>query len=169
MLYSKPKDKTAALLLCIFLGYLGIHRFYLGKVGSGLLYLFTGGLFCIGWIVDIVRMATGSFWNDTDFQYEDHEQVKLNPSAAQDIWDTTVHEAPGQSDRMRRAKEQPIQIVRVQKNGIAIVRGSTGILYQTGLGGCTCEDFKRRGLPCKHIYALAIETMGFDTTPYLGW
>lgn len=55
------KSKIAALLLCIFLGEIGIHRFYVGKVGTGFLYLFTGGLCGIGWIVDIITIATGSF------------------------------------------------------------------------------------------------------------
>lgn len=55
------KSKIAALLLCLFLGGLGIHRFYVGKVGTGLLYLFTGGLCGIGWIIDIILIATGSF------------------------------------------------------------------------------------------------------------
>ena len=55
------KRKTSALLLCIFGGYLGLHRFYAGKVGSGFVYLFTGGCFGIGWIVDIILIATGSF------------------------------------------------------------------------------------------------------------
>jgi hypothetical protein len=50
-----------ALLLCFFLGYLGIHRFYVGKIGTGLLYLVTGGLFGIGWIVDLVFIASGRF------------------------------------------------------------------------------------------------------------
>ena len=56
-----PKSKGVALILCIFLGPLGIHRFYVGKVGSGILYLFTCGLFCIGWIVDIFLILFGSF------------------------------------------------------------------------------------------------------------
>jgi hypothetical protein len=56
-----PKSKTAALLLCIFLGYFGAHQFYVGKKGMGLLYFLTLGLFCIGWFVDIYRIAKGSF------------------------------------------------------------------------------------------------------------
>ncbi|WP_099206172.1 TM2 domain-containing protein [Scatolibacter rhodanostii] len=55
------KSRLAALLLCIFLGVLGVHRFYTGKIGTGLLWLFTGGLFGIGYIVDIILIATGSF------------------------------------------------------------------------------------------------------------
>ncbi len=55
------KSKITALLLCIFLGGLGAHRFYVGKIWTGILYLFTGGLFCIGWIVDIVLIISGKF------------------------------------------------------------------------------------------------------------
>lgn len=55
------KSKTVTLLLAIFLGLLGIHRFYVGKVGTGLIWLFTGGLFGIGWIVDIICIIIGVF------------------------------------------------------------------------------------------------------------
>jgi TM2 domain-containing membrane protein YozV len=58
---SSPRTKTITLLLCIFLGYLGIHRFYVGKMGTGILYLCTGGLFTIGYIVDCVMILIGSF------------------------------------------------------------------------------------------------------------
>ncbi|MCH5201025.1 MAG: TM2 domain-containing protein [Oscillospiraceae bacterium] len=54
------KNKTTALLLCIFLGTLGVHRFYEGKIGTGVLYLLTGGLFLVGWIYDIIRIAKQS-------------------------------------------------------------------------------------------------------------
>jgi len=51
------KDKTVAILLCIFLGYFGIHRLYEGKIASGLLWMFTGGLGGIGWILDLIILA----------------------------------------------------------------------------------------------------------------
>lgn len=54
-------DKTAALLITIFLGGLGVHRFMAGKIGTGIIWLLTGGCFGIGYIVDIVNVATGKF------------------------------------------------------------------------------------------------------------
>lgn len=47
------------LLLCIFGGGLGLHRFYRGEIVWGIVYLCTGGLFLIGWFYDIFRIATG--------------------------------------------------------------------------------------------------------------
>ena len=58
---TSDKKKTTALLLCIFLGFFGVHLFYVGRIGKGILYLLTGGLFAIGWIIDIISIATGSF------------------------------------------------------------------------------------------------------------
>ena len=49
-----PKNKWVALCLCFFLGYLGAHKFYEGKMGMGILYLFTGGLFGIGVIINFI-------------------------------------------------------------------------------------------------------------------
>lgn len=58
---TSDKDKNVALILCIFGGVFGLHQFYVGKIGNGILYLFTGGLFGIGWLVDICKIASGSF------------------------------------------------------------------------------------------------------------
>ena len=51
---GRPKNKWIALLLCIFT--VCGHKFYEGKNGMGILYLFTVGLFGIGWIIDIISL-----------------------------------------------------------------------------------------------------------------
>ena len=56
-----PKSKKFALILCIFLVLLGVHYFYVGRKGKGILYLCTLGLVGIGWIIDIIAIATGGF------------------------------------------------------------------------------------------------------------
>ena len=49
-------NKWVAFTLCILLGILGAHKFYEGKGGMGILYLFTAGLLGIGWIMDIIAI-----------------------------------------------------------------------------------------------------------------
>ncbi|MFM2375359.1 MAG: hypothetical protein RLZZ165_456 [Bacteroidota bacterium] len=53
------KSQLVALLLCIFLGGLGIHRFYLGYTGIGILELLTGGVFGILTLIDLIRIIVG--------------------------------------------------------------------------------------------------------------
>lgn len=53
---GKAINKWVAFLLCFFLGIVGAHKFYEGKTGMGILYLFTGGLFGIGWIIDLISI-----------------------------------------------------------------------------------------------------------------
>ena len=56
------KSRLVALLLCIFLGWAGAHRFYVGKVGTGILWLVgVFGLFGIGALVDLIMILVGSF------------------------------------------------------------------------------------------------------------
>ena len=50
------KNKWVAFLLCLFLGYFGAHKFYEGRAGMGILYIFTGGLFGIGWFIDCISL-----------------------------------------------------------------------------------------------------------------
>jgi TM2 domain-containing membrane protein YozV len=55
---SGPVDYSVAWLLQTFIGPLGIHRFYMGKWGTGILYLLTGGLFLIGVLYDFCTLNT---------------------------------------------------------------------------------------------------------------
>lgn len=66
-----PKNGITTLLLCLFLGFYGGHRFYSGHTGLGILYLFTAGLFMIGWIVDLISILSGRYKD------KDNKLIKL--------------------------------------------------------------------------------------------
>lgn len=56
-----PRTLLPAVLLCFFLGTLGIHRFYVGKVGTGVLMIFTLGGLGIWTLIDFIVLLVGSF------------------------------------------------------------------------------------------------------------
>lgn len=58
---SSEKSRLVAFILVWFLGVFGVHRFYVGRIGSGILWLLTGGLAGIGALIDIIMIATGKF------------------------------------------------------------------------------------------------------------
>jgi len=58
---TSNKSKTVTLVLCIFLGCIGAHDFYLGKFGKGFVKMITMNWFCIGWIIDIIKIASNSY------------------------------------------------------------------------------------------------------------
>lgn len=80
------------------------------------------------------------------------------------IWDDSVQMHPEQVKRFERAltsKLIPISVDVSNKTGV--FNGSHSKPYNTTLENCTCSDFIRRQLPCKHIYRLAIELGLIDT------
>lgn len=58
---KSEKDWLVTLLLSLFLGTLGVHRFYVGKIGTGILELITLGGCGIWTLVDIIMIVTGKF------------------------------------------------------------------------------------------------------------
>lgn len=56
-----PHNRVIAILLAVFFGGWGIHRFYTGKFWTGILWFLTGGLFLFGWIYDVIVLATGTY------------------------------------------------------------------------------------------------------------
>jgi len=56
--YGGPIDYTGAWILLTFLGFFGIHRMYMGKWGTGLIFLLTGGLFGLGYLYDFWTLNT---------------------------------------------------------------------------------------------------------------
>ncbi len=56
-----PKSWGLTLVLAIFFGYFGLHRFYVGKLGTGAIWFCTAGCFFVGWLGDIWKIAIGQF------------------------------------------------------------------------------------------------------------
>lgn len=75
------KSWSVALLLCYFLGVWGAHRFYTGKVGTGVLQLLTAGGLGIWWLVDLIMVITGSFTdkNGQGLSSSSYPNIMQNP------------------------------------------------------------------------------------------
>jgi TM2 domain-containing membrane protein YozV len=58
---TSDKSNTVALLLCFFVGFLGVHRFYVGKIGTGILMLVTLGAFGIWALIDMIMIILQKF------------------------------------------------------------------------------------------------------------
>lgn len=65
---SHKKSKSVAFILCLIFGIFGVHRFYVGKKLSGVLYLCTLGLLGIGWVLDLILITSNRF-RDVNYQF----------------------------------------------------------------------------------------------------
>ena len=77
---NKSESPVLYFIITLFLGTLGVHHFMTGKIGMGLLYLVTGGLFGIGWIIDCVSsfiamvqsFSSGRNYTESTYTEETH-------------------------------------------------------------------------------------------------
>lgn len=107
----KNKDeKIVELLLCIFLGCFGVHRFYRKDIKMGIIYLLTGGLFGIGWLVDLVRLIV--------------DLTTLSDNSAGDSNQTYVSANPGRSRK--------IAIICASVGTVIIILGAIGDVSSNG-------------------------------------
>jgi TM2 domain-containing membrane protein YozV len=60
-LYPSSRSRLVTLLLAIFLGVFGVHRFYNGKIGTGVLMILTLGGLGIWWLTDVIMISAGAF------------------------------------------------------------------------------------------------------------
>lgn len=88
----------------------------------------------------LIRLCGGSRWLD-----------KVSWSK----WKKEIHDTSWQSIRAIRADTQDMLIEKRNLLGVASVLGSSGNRYKVTLRHCSCPDFQRRKLPCKHMYLLA--------------
>ena len=58
---DEPKDWLTTLLMCFFVGYLGVHRFYTGSIAIGIIQFFTLGLCGVWTLVDFILILTGAY------------------------------------------------------------------------------------------------------------
>ena len=58
---TSDKKKSKAMKYCAAGGWFGLHQYYVGKIGTGILYTFTFGLFFFGWFIDLFKIANGTF------------------------------------------------------------------------------------------------------------
>ena len=91
------KSKTTAIILSIFLGGLGVDRFYLGYIGMGILKLLTAGCFGILAIIDLVMIATGKLLPADGSAYS--EDMAVQAQAANPLEDL---------EKLNKLKEQGV-------------------------------------------------------------
>ena len=86
-LFSSPRSRTTALVLAIVLGFVGAHRFYVGKRGTGVLMALTLGGMGLWWLYDIILIASQAFRDEegrlvADWDPESHHLAAAGSAAS---------------------------------------------------------------------------------------
>ena len=75
---KSEKNFMVVVILLLFLGWAGAHKFYVGKIGMGVLYLLTGGLLGIGVIVDLIMLVCKKYTDKDGKIVDPYKDVSIN-------------------------------------------------------------------------------------------
>ena len=116
---KSEKNGIITLLLVFFFGFWGFHRFYVGKIGTGILMLFSAGGLFIWWIIDIVMVISGKF-KDKENQIiviekiEEYKKASEAEAAAKAAKEA-AEKAKEEKERARKEKRRQKRIASKEK------------------------------------------------------
>lgn len=102
------KNKLTAILLSVFVGVLGIDRFYLGYTGLGVVKLLTAGGFGIWWLIDLVMLCTGSLQPADGSPYEEDAAKEAQNAASATTANTAANDGLSALEKLAKLKEQGV-------------------------------------------------------------
>jgi hypothetical protein len=126
--------RLVALLLSAggLFGIFGLHRFYVGKIGTGIIWFLTGGLLMIGQIIDVVMILTGQFKDRYGLPlliWQDKEELKADKSLAKPAVQSPAFEPKAVAVERQAQKAQPALAAEAPKQPAASVPRTTVIYH----------------------------------------
>lgn len=132
-------EKTKELLIVVFGGIFGVHKFIEGNIKIGILYLFTGGLFGIGWIVDIIKVLVGNSVTSNNSLMGIEGINTINEGKLPNIQGTNLNLTSDEiccyMDKAYTFKDKTVTTGYTGKNSGISIRIAKGLSYRTGGSG----------------------------------
>ena len=133
-------EKIKDILIVVFGGLFGLHKFLKGEIGMGILYLCTGGLFFIGWIKDIIEVVKTSLHSNGSHSLMGKAGMRtIHDGKLPNIQGTNLNLSSNESccymDRAYTFKDKTITTGYTGKHNGVSIRIAKGLSYHTGASG----------------------------------